>query len=135
LTRVVFDTNVFLSAFIFGGKPEEAFQAVRRRRCLLVVSPPILAKVARILKDKFEWVDREIEEAVRTIGRTAELVKPNEKFNVLEDDADNRILECAAAGKAELIVSGDRHLLSLREFRGIPILRAAEFLSRPENGD
>jgi len=135
LTRVVFDTNVFLSAFIFGGKPEEAFQAVRRRRCLLVVSPPILAEVARILKDKFEWDDREIEEAVRTIGRTAELVKPEDKISILEDDADNRILKCAAAGNADFIVSGDRHLISLGEFRGIPIIRAAEFLRRLGNGD
>ncbi|MBM3293114.1 MAG: putative toxin-antitoxin system toxin component, PIN family [Candidatus Aminicenantes bacterium] len=135
MTRVVFDTNVFLSAFIFGGKPEEAFQAVRRRRCLLVVSPPILAEVARILKDKFEWDDREIEEAVRTIGRTAELVKPEDKISILEDDADNRILKCAAAGNADFIVSGDRHLISLGEFRGIPIIRAAEFLRRLGNGD
>jgi predicted nucleic acid-binding protein len=52
----------------------------------------------------------------------------------LKDEADNRILECAVAGNADFIVSGDRHLLSLKEFRDIPIVRAAEFLSRLEDG-
>jgi putative PIN family toxin of toxin-antitoxin system len=134
LIRAVFDTNVFLSAFIFGGKPEEAFQAARRGRCLLVVTPPILAEVARILTEKFEWDEEDIEDAIRTIGRVAEVEKPDEKFGVLEDEADNRILECAVAGNADFIVSGDRHLLSLGKFRGIPILRAAESLSRLEEG-
>jgi putative PIN family toxin of toxin-antitoxin system len=134
LIRVVFDTNVFLSAFIFGGKPEEAFQAARRGRCLLLVSPPILAEVAQILIKKFEWDDGDIEDAIRTIGRVAEVVKPSEKFCLLKDEADNRILECAVAGNADFIVSGDRHLLSLKEFRDIPIVRAAEFLSRLEDG-
>jgi predicted nucleic acid-binding protein len=59
-------------------------------------------------------------------------VKPNEKLRVLDDEADNRILECAAEGRADVIVSGDRHLLSLKEFREIPILRVAEFLARLE---
>jgi predicted nucleic acid-binding protein len=64
----------------------------------------------------------------------AEVVKPSEKLCLLEDEADNRILECAVAGNADFIVSGDRHLLSLKEFRDIPIVRAAEFLSRLEDG-
>lgn len=49
---------------------------------------------------------------------------------VLEDDADNRVLECAVEGRAEWIISGDKHLLSLKEFRGVQIVRVAEFLSK-----
>jgi putative PIN family toxin of toxin-antitoxin system len=54
------------------------------------------------------------------IGRHADLVKPGQNLAVLEDDADNRVLECAIDGRADFIISGNHHLLDLREFRGIP---------------
>lgn len=134
MIRVVFDTNIILSAIVFGGKPEEAFSAARRGKCRLIVSPPILAEVSPILDSKFEWSRDDIADVIRTVGRVSELVKPNKKLRVVEDDADNRILECAAEGKADFVVSGDRHLLTLKKFLGIPILRAAEFLSRLDIG-
>lgn len=64
------------------------------------------------------------------IGRHADLVKPGQNLAVLEDDADNRVLECAIDGRADFIISGNHHLLDLREFRGIPILSASDFLNR-----
>jgi uncharacterized protein len=64
------------------------------------------------------------------VGRHAELVKLGMRLRVLKDDADNRVLECAVEGHAESIVSGDRHLLDLKEFRGIPIVRVSDFLSK-----
>lgn len=127
--RVVFDTNIFLSAFTFGGKPEVVFDMVRSGRIQLVVSTSILAELASILKSKFAWRDEDIREALMVVGRHAELVKPGMRLRVLEDDADNRVLECAVEGHAEWIISGDHHLLSLKEFRGIPIVRVSDFLS------
>jgi len=128
--RVVFDTNIFLSAFTFGGKPEVVFEMVRAGRLQLVVSPAILAEVASILKKKFAWDDADIREALMVVGRHAELVKPEHRLRVLVDDADNRVLECAVEGHAEWIISGDHHLLGLREFQGIPIVRVSDFLWR-----
>lgn len=127
--RVVFDTNIFLSAFTFGGKPEAVFEMARAGRIQLIVSASILAELASILKGKFSWDDADIREALMVVGRHADLVKPGMRLRVLEDDADNRVLECAVEGGAEWIISGDHHLLSLREFRGIRIGRVSDFLS------
>ena len=127
--RVVFDTNIFLSAFTFGGKPEVAFEMARAGKIQLVVSASILAELASILSGKFAWDDEEVRDALLVIGRHVELVKPGLRLRVLDDDADNRILECAVEGRADWIVSGDHHLLSLKEFRGIPIARVSDFLS------
>jgi len=127
--RVVFDTNVFLSSLTFGGKPEVLFEMARAGRIQLVVSTSILAEMALILKSKFDWDNEDIRQALRVIGRHAELVKPATRLRVLEDDADNRVLECAVEGRADLIISGDHHLLDLKEFRGIQIVRVSDFLS------
>ncbi len=128
--RVVFDTNILLSAFLFGGNPEALFEAVRAGKIELVTSPSILAEFASILKSKFAWANDEIRDAVAVIGCSSELFKPKKKLAILKDNADNRVLECAVEGNADCIISGDRHLLGLKEFRGIPILRASEFLAR-----
>ena len=127
--RVVFDTNIFLSAFTFGGKPEVAFEMARAGRIRLIVSASILAELASILRGKFAWDDEDVREALIVVGRHADLVKPGLRLRVLEDDADNRILECAVEGHADLIVSGDHHLLGLKEYGGIPIVRVSEFLA------
>jgi uncharacterized protein len=127
--RVVFDTNIYLSALTFGGKPEVVFEMARAGKIQLAVSASILAELASILKNKFAWDDEDVREALMVVGRHAELVKPERRLRVLMDDADNRILECAVEGRADWIVSGDHHLLGLREFRGIPIVRVSDFLS------
>ena len=65
---------------------------------------------------------------MKIIGRAATIVRPVRKITVLEDVPDNRILECGARVEADLIVTGDHHLLKLRVFEGIPIVRLADFL-------
>ncbi len=128
--RVVCDTNILLSAFLFGGNPEAVLEAARTGKIDLVTSSSILAEFASILKNKFSWDDEAVREALTAIGRHADLVKPGQNIKILDDDADNRVLECAVEGRADFIISGDHHLLDLREFRGIPILRASDFLKR-----
>jgi len=129
IRRVVLDTNVLLSALTFGGKPEVVFEMARAGKIRMVVSPTLLAELALILKNKFAWDDEDVREALMVVGRHADLVKPGLRLRVLEDDADNRILECAVEGRADWIVSGDHHLLDLKEFQGIPIARVSGFLS------
>ena len=127
MLRAVFDTNVFISA-LFGGFPEEAYQAVLERRCALVVSPAILAELARTLREKFQTPEADIVAYVRQIGRIAEIVRPTRAVNVLRDEADNRVLECAEAGQVDLIVSGDRDLLRLKRHGAVPIVWPADFV-------
>lgn len=126
--RVVADTNVYLSALLFGGPPEEIVNLARQGTIQLLVSPSILLEVATVLKTKFEWHEADAADVIRSIGYCSELVKPELVIKEIADDADNRILECAVEGGADYIVSGDRHLLELESFRGIRIVRARALL-------
>ncbi len=127
--QVVFDTNVYISALLVpGSKGEQAFLLARRRRVTLCGSVPILTETARILRIKFHQPENDIKAALKMIGRAAQILRPSRKVAVLQDAPDNRILECAVAAQADLVVTGDHHLLALKEFEGIPIVRLADFL-------
>lgn len=126
--RIVANTNVYLSALLFGGPPEEIVNLARKGTIRLIASSSILLELATVLKSKFEWHETDVADAIRSIGYCSELVKPKVFIKEIADDADNRILECAVEGEAEFIVSGDRHLLTLESFRGIRIVRARELL-------
>lgn len=128
--RVVFDTNVFISAIIFGGNPRVCLELAREGKIQLVTSSAILLESAKKLNEKFGWSQEEIEEVIEGIGVFAEIVSPKEHLQIVKkDEADNRILECAAEGKTDFIVSGDkRHLLPLKKFKKIPIVSPAKFV-------
>ena len=127
--RVVFDTNVFVSAFVIpGSQGERAFLLARSRRFDLHTSVAILTETAQVLRRKFGQEEDDVKQALRQIGRAAAITKPTAKWRVVEDEADNRNLECAVAARVALVVTGDRHLLKLRRFEGIPIVRLADFL-------
>ena len=127
--KVVFDTNVFVSAFmVHGSKGEDAFLLTHRRKVSLYTSVPILTETARVLRTKFQQPEQDITAALKRIGRAATILRPSRKVAVLEDVPDNRILECAVTARADLVVTGDQHLLKIKEFEGIPIVRLADFL-------
>ncbi len=127
--RVVFDTNIFISAFlILGSQGEQAFLFAQRRRFALYTSVPILTETAQKLREKFNQPEEDIKAALRLISRVAVVLRPPLQLTLLADDPDNRILECALAAQADLVVTGDHHLLQLRKFQGIPIVRLVEFL-------
>lgn len=125
------DTNVLISAFVFpGGAPEHVYRRVLEGDVTLITSRPLLSELGRILTDKFEWDPPYATEVIAQLLRVAELVEPDEEVADIEDDpADNRVLEAAAAGGADVIVSGDRHLRKLVTWRGIRILEPAPFLA------
>jgi putative PIN family toxin of toxin-antitoxin system len=129
--RVVADTNVLVSALIFpGGAPEAVYRAALDGRVELVTSRPLLAELGRVLGEKFGWAPERAAEAVEQLVRVATVVEPREQVAEVDaDPADNRVLEAAAAGDAEAIVSGDRHLLALAVWRGIRIVAPAAFES------
>ena len=127
--RVVFDTNVYISAFITaGGRGEAAYLRATSGAVTLAVSVPILTELARKLKEKFHWDDEHIKVSVRHVAAVAVVVKPQERLAVLADEPDNRILECALEAGAELIVTGDRHLLDIGMYKGVAIVTLAAFL-------
>lgn len=127
--RVVFDSNVFISAFVVpGSQGERALLLAQRNRFELLTSVAILTETARVLRRKFDQDEDDIKQALRQISHTAVVTKPTSKLRVVDDEPDNRILECALDARADLVVTGDRHLLKLRRFEAIPIVRLADFL-------
>ena len=129
--KVVFDTNIYISAFaIPGGRAEEAYLLALKGKFTLYSSVSILTETAQKLRNKFDWEEYKTTRLLKSIGRLAVVVKPQRRLHVLPDDPDNRILECAEESKADLIVTGDKHLLSLKTFRGTDIITLSEFLGR-----
>lgn len=127
--KVVFDTNIFISAIIFGGNPRQCLELARTGGIELVSSRAILLELAGKLREKFLWNDPEINEAIEGLLVFVNLVSPANILKIAKDASDNRILECALEAKADFIVSGDKkHLLSLEKFEGIPIISARQFL-------
>ena len=132
--RSVFDTNVLISAFVFpGGRPEMAFRAALSGRIALVTSPALLAEFGRVLTDKFSWENHMVEAAVAQVARIGTVVRPQASVSVIgEDPADDRVLEAAKEGTADVIVSGDRHLLRLGTWETIRIVRVKDLLEELE---
>ncbi len=130
--KVVLDTNIYISAILFGRKPEEIRKLSQEGKIELLVSEAIIAEVAEVLRKKFDWESWQISQVIDEIRETAILVIPNQTLSVIKkDENDNRVLECAVEGKAHYIISGDkRHLLPLKEYQGIKILSPAEFLRK-----
>jgi len=128
--KVVFDTNIYISAVIFGGNPRACLELARSKELDLYVSPPILVELSSKLRLKFGWNDDEVFDLVEGIIRFCKVIKPKHKVSVIKSDvSDNMILECAKEAKADFIVSGDiKHVLSLKEFEGTKILNAKQFL-------
>lgn len=127
--KVVFDTNIFISALaIPGGKAEEAYLHAMRGNFILCSSIAILHETARKLRGKFGWEENRIAQLLKAIGKIATVIKTEPHIHILADDPDNRVLECALKAKADLIVTGDKHLLSLKRFQDIDIVTLSHFL-------
>ena len=128
--KVVADSNILVSAIQFGGKPQTLLELAQDGEIELCVSKPILNETFRILRDKLGRAPEQLENDRVMLGAIATLVHPMETISAVGSDPDDdRILECAVAAGAEVVVSGDRHLLALGSFRGIRIQKASDFLA------
>jgi putative PIN family toxin of toxin-antitoxin system len=133
--RVVIDTNVLISAIFWTGKPKQLLNQVRLGRLTFLTSEILLAELREILtreEKPFKLSAEEAERIVAAMRDPAEIVEPQQRLSICRDEEDNRVLECAAEGRAERIITGDRHLLDLKSFQGIPIVTVADFLSQYE---
>jgi putative PIN family toxin of toxin-antitoxin system len=127
--RVVLDTNVYISAYGFGGKPGGVLRAAIAGEYTLLTSPAVLTEVADKLYAVLGFDDEHVRAVIMQVSRIAEIVRPEARLTVVSDEPDNRILECAVAGEAGLIVSGDHHLLDLGAYHGMRVLCPAAFLA------
>jgi len=130
--KVVLDTNVLISAILFGGRPRQILEKAIRGEIRLCISEPILEELKGVLqRSKFDYSPEMIQVVLTEFTGIADFVNPLKTIDVvLEDPEDNRILECAVEAKANYIVTGDFHLLKLIRYRNIEVLNAVAFLEK-----
>jgi putative PIN family toxin of toxin-antitoxin system len=129
--KVVLDTNVLISALIKAGKPRELFFRLAEEKAL-ILSKNILDEFLEIAEDPriAKYVnEKEATAFLNSLRDAAKVVTVKSKFKAVKEDPDDDvILRTAYDGKADYIVSGDAHLITLGEFRGIKILTIDEML-------
>lgn len=134
--RIVADTNVLISATFWKGDSFKIIEKVENKEIELIISKEIIEEYANVLnyEEIREKVKTKSLAARFTIGAIigmATIVQPKEKVDIIKEDSDdNKFLEAALEGKADFIISQDNHLLKIREFKGIKILKPEEFLKR-----
>ena len=130
--RAVVDTNVFISGVFFSGPPHQILLAWKVGKLKLLVSASILDEYHRVayeLANQYPSID--LKPILDLLTVHAEVLQPGRLPPVvLDDPSDDMFLECAVAGEADCIVSGDRHLLGLSAYRGIPIITPRDFVQK-----
>ena len=128
--RIVCDTNVLVSGILFQGPPRRILDMVSRGDVTNNTSPDLLREADDVLsRPKFGLRAEQVAGIIALFRDTFEIVHPSRRFKVvIADPDDDMVLEAAAAARADLIVSGDKHLLDLVEWNGIRILSPADFV-------
>ena len=127
--KVVFDTNVFVSALTLpDGRGDQALRKIIEGEDSLALSKQILDELLSVLARKFARNREELARVAVFLSNLGEIVEPAESLTVLADEPDNRIVECALAANAQLIVTGDRAMLALGEYQGIRIVSLSAYL-------
>lgn len=134
--KVVLDANVFVSAFINNqGTPKQIIDFWRAEAFELITSIPILAEIERVLRYpkivKLHGLSEpELQEFLALLQEETHVVSPAGRLQINSDETDNRYLECALAGLADYLVTGDKkHLLPIGEFQGIRIVSPTTFIT------
>jgi uncharacterized protein len=129
--RAVFDTNILVSALVLpSGRAAEALARIVDGGDRLLLSKPILDELLGVLARKFSRDREELARVAVWLEELAEWVRPTRRITVAADEPDNRVLECASAGRADAIVTGDKALLQLRNFEGVSILTLRDYLAK-----
>ena len=133
MRRVVADTNVLISALMFGGLPGTFLDMALLPAFTLVTSAALLDELDDKLRTKFK-VSAEDASTIRAkLTGVAAIVEPTAVLDAVADDPDdNRVLECAVEGQADCIVSGDRHLLMLGSYGSLPIMTVRQFVDHTQ---
>lgn len=127
--RVVLDSNIYISAIMYGGNPEKILELTRNGIIEVYISEPIVEEILRVFKRKFRWTENQLEELrleLKGITKTVEIRDHIQKIK--RDPTDDKFLECARAVQADAVISGDSHLLELRQFGKTKIISPREFL-------
>jgi putative PIN family toxin of toxin-antitoxin system len=132
----VIDTNVVLSAILFGGKPRQVLEMALSGSIRLAISESLVKELQGVLqRPKFELSAQLVQTIVSEYASIASWVEPLEHFNVVVDDpSDNHFVDCAVAAKADYLITGDKHLLNLGTFKMIKIVSVDNFINILSSG-
>ena len=129
MIKAVLDTNVFISALFWKGVPYEVVRKSLTGEFLIIISPEIIEEISERLLNKFKFPLADANDFIEIITINSYIVEPKNKLKVVKEDPnDDKIIECAYEGGADYIVSGDKHLLRLKEYRRIKIITPREFI-------
>lgn len=136
MIRAVLDTNVFVSVFLLPGRLNRLVGLILGKRFIWLISGEILEEYASVAcRPLYRMSDDEMTALFYGVKEHAEWVRVRSSLSVIKQDpADDRFLACALDGRADWIVTGDRHLLALKEFNGIRIGPPSEFLKVLRSG-
>lgn len=127
--KVVFDTNIFISALVIpNSKAEQAIIKIIEGSDTLLLSKEIMGEILSVLSIKFHRDREAISHVAFYLSDLARMIKPTRKIRLFKDDPDNRILECAVSGRADVIVTGDKEILKLGEYKGTKITSLKDYL-------
>ncbi len=125
--RVVLDTNILVSAFFWEGNERKILLKCKKRKLNSITSLEILNELEKVLKIKFRIPENIVRDYSKEILYFSEIVFPLGELDIIkEDPTDNIILETALIGKANILVTGNKHLLKLKKYKSVKILQAKD---------
>ncbi|MBF8250098.1 MAG: putative nucleic acid-binding protein, contains domain [Candidatus Levybacteria bacterium] len=131
--RTVIDTNILVSAILFGGKPYEVLRLALQEKIVCVISPSLIAEVREVFSKKFPLKEEDFQLTLQSIEEIFEIVQPRKIVSASRDEDDNRVLEAAVEGKCKYIITGDKDLLWLKAYKDIKIVTPEQFLKNFKN--
>ncbi len=129
IRKIVFDTNVLISATLWDSSvAQKVLFKCLRENIQIFSSPEIIEEYREVLARDFDYEEQEIGEILERVLQFVNIVVPSIKVEaVKEDPDDNKIIECTLESEAEYIFSYDKHLLKMKEYQGIKIIKPEEF--------
>jgi len=129
VSKVVIDTNIYISAIFWNGKPREVIDLGRDGKITIFTSLDIENEIAGKLKTTFKLAEEDGNQILLDFSTFTLPIRISKQLIVVQDDPDdNKFIECAVECKANYIISGDRHLLNLKEYEGIKLIKSSNFL-------
>jgi putative PIN family toxin of toxin-antitoxin system len=130
------DANLYISALIWNGKPEQLLEMALARKVRLFISDAIMDEVVEVLEEKFNHSPKRLALEKQYLSKCTVRCVPKIKLDVVKDDPeDNKIVECAVHSRSEAIITNDDDLLRMKSYDGIRMLKVHEFLREgPERG-
>jgi uncharacterized protein len=127
---VVLDTNVFVSGVFFSGPPYQILRAWKNQEIQIVISLEILDEYNRVGEELSEqFPETDLNPILELVTTKAEIVKAARLYEAVCDDPDDdKFFACAISAKAEIIVSGDKHLLKMSGYKGIKVVKPRQFI-------